>query len=334
MIRLPDFGYALRAIIALVENDAPHGLSDASRAVELAPRSAAAKIALSYVQQAEFQLEAAHATIAQAVEDEPQNALAWARLAETWLALGDIERALVAAEHAGRLQPELERVQTVLGFTALAAFKTTRAKHAFERAIALDSSSPLAWLGLGLAEIRAGQLSQGRADLEYSVSLDPINALLRSYLGKAYFEEARNTLATEQFSRAEQIDPRDPTPYFYSAILKQSENRPVEALRDLNTSVRLNDNRAVYRSRALLDQDLAARGTSLARIYDDLGFSQLGVNEAAQSLSLDPANAAAHRFLADSYRSLRRRESARVSELLQAQLLQGINLNPVQPSSK
>ena len=296
------------------------------------PRSAAAKIALSYVQQAEFQLEAARDTLARAVKDEPGNALAWARLAETWLALGNVERAHAAAERGRQLQPDTERVQTVLGFAALAASRTSLAKQSFERAIMLDSSSPLAWLGLGLAQIRAGGLAQGRADLEYSASLDPTNALLRSYLGKSYFEEARNALAVDQFGVAKQIDPRDPTPYFYSAILKQSENRPVEALRDVEASIKLNDNRAVYRSRQMLDQDLAARGTSLARIYDDLGFGQLGINEASRSLSVDPGNAAAHRFLADSYQPLRGYESARVSELLQAQLLQEINLNPVQPS--
>ncbi|MHC4432729.1 MAG: TonB-dependent receptor domain-containing protein, partial [Planctomycetota bacterium] len=76
----------------------------------------------------------------------------------------------------------------------------------------------------------------------------------------------------------------------------------------------------------------AARGVSLARVYDDLGFQQLGVNEASNSLTSDPANASAHRFLSDVYQGVRRRETARVSELLQAQMLQDINVNPVQPS--
>ena len=81
----------------------------------------------------------------------------------------------------------------------------------------------------------------------------------------------------------------------------QSENRPVEALRNIEKSIELNDNRAVYRSRELLDQDQAARGTSLARIYNNLGFQQLGINEATKSLSYDPANAGAHRLLSDTY---------------------------------
>ncbi|MDP2157845.1 MAG: TonB-dependent receptor, partial [Nitrospirota bacterium] len=88
---------------------------------------------------------------------------------------------------------------------------------------------------------------------------------------------------------------------------------------------------AVYRSRLLLDEDQAARGASLARIYKDLGFQQLAISEGYKSVNADPANASAHRFLSDSYAALPRHEIARVSELLQAQLLQPVGLNPVQP---
>ena len=45
-----------------------------------------------------------------------------------------------------------------------------------------------------------------------------------------------------------------------------------------------------------------------------------------------PDNSSAHRFLSDAYIGVPRREIARVSELLQAQMLQDININPVQPS--
>jgi hypothetical protein len=48
-------------------------------------------------------------------------------------------------------------------------------------------------------------------------------------------------------------------------------------LQDLQKSIELNDNRAVFRSRLLLDQDLAARSASLGRIYNDLGFQQLAL---------------------------------------------------------
>jgi hypothetical protein len=108
-------------------------------------------------------------------------------------------------------------------------------------------------------------------------------------------------------------------------------NRPVEALHDMQKSIELNDNRSVYRSKLMIDEDLAARSASLARIYKDLGFQQLALVEGWKSLSTDPGSFSAHRFLADSYSALQRHEIARVSELLQSQLMQPISINPVQP---
>jgi hypothetical protein len=108
-------------------------------------------------------------------------------------------------------------------------------------------------------------------------------------------------------------------------------NRPVEALHDLQKAIALNNNRAVYRSRLLLDQDLAARSASLGRIYRDLGFEQLALVEGWKSVGIDSANYSAHRLLADSYATRPRHEIARVSELLQSQLLQPINITPIQP---
>jgi tetratricopeptide (TPR) repeat protein len=332
--RDPNAGlaYALRAVIAVVQNHRDSALVDGQRAVELSPRSAAAGIALSYAQQANFELEAARDTLLQATEAEPQNPLAWARLAELWLALGYRDRARDSAERAVELEPNLARTQVVLGFANLTEFRTGPAKQAFEQAIALDSADPLPRLGLGLALIRDGELEEGRHNLEIAVGLDANNALMRSYLGKAYFEEKRAPLDAEQLAIAKELDPLDPTPFLYDAIRKQSENRPGEALDDLQASIEKNENRAVYRGRLQLDQDRATRGTSLARAYGDLGFTQLGVNEASKSLALAPDNAGAHRFLSDNLRSVRRREVARVSELLQAQMLQDINVNPIQPS--
>jgi hypothetical protein len=102
-------------------------------------------------------------------------------------------------------------------------------------------------------------------------------------------------------------------------------------LRDYEKAIELNDNRAVYRSKLNLDSDEAARQAALARIYSDLGFQQLALVEGWKSVNTDPSNYSAHRFLADSYFVRRRYEIARVSELLQSQLLQPINITPIQP---
>lgn len=323
--------WSLRSVIAVAGNDRDRALMDARKGIELAPDEAAAGIALSYALQANQELEVEDVLL-EAVSKHPDDGLAWARLSEIWLMLGQRRKALEAVQTAEKLAPKLERVQTILGFTALASLRYDDAALAFRRAITLDTANPLPRLGLGLTYIREGDLEGGRKELEIAAGLDPGNALVRSYLGKAYFEERRDAYAGRELRRAKELDPRDPTPYLYDAIRKQTENRPVEALRDFERSIDLNDNRAVYRSRLLLDSDLAARGASLGRVYEDLGFEQLGVREATRSLTLDPGSASAHRFLSDLYATQSGREIARVSELLQAQMLQPLNINPVQPS--
>jgi tetratricopeptide (TPR) repeat protein len=265
------------------------------------------------------------------VQLDRKNALAWARLAELWASFGRLDRALKAAQKAVDLQPDLARTQTVLGYAYLAQVKTKQANDAFDKAIGLDHADPLPRLGLGLVRIREGHLDEGGRNIEIAASLDPNNSIVRSYLGKTYYEEKRLPLGDREYAIAKELDPKDPTPWFYDAIAKQTTNRPVEALRDLQQSIELNDNRAVYRSRLLLDSDLAARSASLGRIYSDLGFQQLALVEGWKSVNTDPTNFSAHRFLADSYAVLPRHEIARVSELLQSQLLQPINITPIQP---
>ncbi len=325
--------HALNAVIAVVLNERDLALAEGRKAVELAPDSAAAYIALSYAHQARFDLPAARETLLTAVKRQPKDALAWARLAELQLMLGERNEAIAAAEKSSALAPGLGRAHTILGFAALSGFRVAAATKSFEKAIAADNADPMPHLGLGLARINRGQLEAGRREIELAVGLDSNNALLRAYLGKAYFEERRTDIDAQQFQVAKELDPRDPTPYLYDGIRLQTENRPVEAVQALEDSSDRNDDRAAYRGRLLLDQDRAARGTSVARAYSDLGFSSVAANEATNSLAADPSNASAHRFLADSLRDDPRREVARVSEELQSQLLQDISIYPVQPSA-
>ncbi len=322
---------ALQTIMAVVGNQTDKALETAKRAVAAAPKSATAQIAQSYARQAKFDLDGARESLETAVKLEPDDALAWARLAEIRSSLGHRSEALQAAQKAVALAPNLSRTQTVLGYSYLTQVKTREASEAFQKAIGFDEADPLPRLGLGLARIREGDLAEGTRELEVAVSLDPGQSLVRSYLGKAYFEGKRTGLDEREYDLAKEADPKDPTSRLYDAITKQTTNRPVEALRDVQEAIELNDNRAVYRSRLLLDQDLAARSAGLGRVYSDLGFQDRALVEGWSSVNTDPSNHSAHRFLADSYASLPRHEIARVSELLQSQLLQPLNMTPIQP---
>jgi tetratricopeptide (TPR) repeat protein len=325
---------ALSSIISLVRNDKAEALRLAREAVESSANSAPAWLALSYAQQANFKLEAALTSAQRASELTPSSALAFARVAELQLSLGWTREAEKSAKQAVASNSSESRAHMILGFVHLAQINVKEAREDFGRAIESDSSDPLSRLGLGLAIIRNGKLVEGREQIEIAVALDPTNSLIRSYVGKAYYEEntkERAQLAAIQFVLARSYDRLDPTAWLYEAISKQSQNRSVEALDNMESSIELNNYRAIYRSRLLLDQDLADRGATLARVFADLGFGQLAQVEGSQALGNDPASASAHRFVADSYLGAPHHEVARLSELLQSQLWQPLNLQPIQP---
>jgi len=127
---------------------------------------------------------------------------------------------------------------------------------------------------------------------------------------------------------AKDLDPNDPTPWLYSALHEQQQRHINEAIRDFEESQARNDQRRLFRSRLLLDQDRAVRGANLASAYRDAGWFEVAQREAAKAVHFDYANAAAHRFLANSYEALRdprrvnlRYETPAVNEWLMANLL-------------
>jgi ferric-dicitrate binding protein FerR (iron transport regulator) len=325
---------ALRSVIQLSKNDKAGALESANRAISVDQGNYRAWLALSYAQQAGFDLEAALASASRADALHRRSALVLARIAELQLSLGDHGIAKKMAQASIDAHPGESHGHTVLGFVRLVQIDTSAARAEFEAAIERDSFDALPRLGLGLAKIRDGQLAKGREELEIAVALDPGSSLLRSYVGKAYYEENtrnRDTLASVQFDLAKQLDRRDPTPWFYDAILKDSQNRPIEALIELQASKARNDNRAVYRSKLLLDDDAAARSASVAAVYDTLGFEKLAIAESAMALAENAGNFSAHRQLARAYADLPRHDIARVSEALQAQIRQPVSLASTGP---
>ncbi len=323
---------ALLSLVAVVKNDKADALRLANQAVELSDQSSRAWMALSYAQQAHFRLDEALAAARKAAALAPENVVTQIRVTELLMTLGQILAATQAAQTIVAAHPQESRAHAVLGYGYLAQLNISQARDAFDRAIELDSTDPLPRLGMGLALIRQGDLTGGREQIEIAVALDPANSLLRSYAGKAYYEEntpERNRLALAQFDLAKALDPKDPTPHFYDAILKQTQHQSAQALGELQSSMEKNNNRAVYRSKLLLDEDQAARGVSLAQVYRDLGFQQLAVAEAYNSIALEPGNAGAHRFLSDAFATLPNHQLAQSSELLQAQLRQPLTLDPI-----
>ncbi|MBI3881086.1 MAG: TonB-dependent receptor [Verrucomicrobia bacterium] len=258
----------------------------------------------------------------------PDFGFAWVRVAELEFSFGRTAEAEAALARAQTLSPRHAQARALRGFLLSARGRFGEAEAMFDEEITLDGALGNAWLGRGLCRLRQGRLAAGRADLQTAVALEPNRSLLRSYLGKAFSAVGDNRHARAELDLAASLDPADPTPWLYAALLSRQELQINAAIRELELSLALNDNRRVYRSRLLLDQDRAVRNAQLATIYQDAGLPEVSVREAARAVSGDYANHSAHLFLADSFDALRdpkrvnlRYETAWFSERLLANLL-------------
>ena len=247
---------------------------------------------------------------------------------------GRTEPALDALKKSLAVSPRNAQALALKGFVLSAQNKIAQARSFFEQAIAADGSLANGWLGRGLTKIKTADVDSGRHDLETAAALEPTRAFLRSYLGKAWimdqpFQYGWNThLATNELGLAMRLDPKDPTAWLYAALLEDQRDAINQAIADLEHSQDLNANRAVFRSKFLLDQDQAVRSANLALIYQDAGLTDVAVREGTRAVEDDYANYAAHLFLSDSYYALLdpqksnlRYESAWQDELLLADLL-------------
>ena len=313
---------ALSQLIASVKN------LPATNIATLSTNSATALLARSYQLQAQSRLPEALRTAEKSVALAPQFGFGWARVAELEFSFGHPKKAQAALEKSLALAPRNAEAVTLHGFALAAQNHIREATTEFDRAIALDGALGNAWLGRGLCRIRRGNIFEGRDDLQMAATLEPQRALFRSYLGKAWSELGNATRAERELALAKERDVNDPTAWLYSALLLQQNNRINEGIEALERSQELNDNRRVYRSRLLLDQDRAVRGANLANIYRDAGMADVSVREAVKAVNADYANYSAHLFLANSFNDLRdpqgvnlRYETPYVSEYLLANLL-------------
>ncbi len=275
----------------------------------------------------------------QAATNSPDFGFAWERVAELEFSFGHTRQALTALNKSLALAPRNAQALALKGFLLAAQNRTGEAIGWFDQALAVDSALGNAWLGRGLCRIRNGDARGGREDLLVAAALEPQRAVLRSYLGKAYSDANDYPRATKELQRAEKLDPNDPTAWLYSALLDQQENRINDAIGDLEKSQALNDNRSVYRSQLLLDQDRAVRSANLAAMYQDDGMDDWAVNEASRAVNYDYANYSAHLFLANSFANLTdpneinlRYETPAESEYLVANLLSPVSAGTLSPT--
>ncbi len=318
---------ALTGLIRVVRSETPRAETRAERASET-PGSASEALAQSYAFQQAANLEAARAVARTAVALSPNLGFARMRLAELEFAFGNRRGALTELRQAMELAPRLAPAHSLEGFIELDRGDVRAARTAFARARGLDGGLSPAWLGDGLCLMRERKYVEARAAFQIASALEPQRGLFRAYLGKAASDLGDFRAAQKEFRLAEQLDPNDPTAWLYSALDLWQHNRLNEAIRSLEHSVDLNDNRAIFRSRLLLDDDRSVRSADLAALYGDVRLPEVSYHTAARAVSDSYANFSGHLFLADSYEAMQsansfdlRLETPRQSELLVANLL-------------
>lgn len=292
----PQFALAAAtlSLVSLMRGDTARANDLSQRAVAVDGELASVKIARSFLLQETGDLEGALAAVGEVdVHSDPDLR---ARRAEVLFMFGKVPQARAILEG---LPARSWYADTVLGFVLLADRSFDDARSAFERAAEAESGAGLPQLGLGLLAVHGGDLVAGRRHFERATALEPSRALYRSYLAKSYFESDTYAPAAPEYERAMELDPNDPTPYLYRSFMRLAENRPIEALRDIEGARDRSEKRSVYRSRMLLDQDAAVQSASLARTYRDLGFVERGKIEAIAAMTADYQNASAHRLLSE-----------------------------------
>lgn len=322
-----DAALSLLSMIQLMLGRKAEALKSAQKAVQSNPGSSNAHLILGYAHQSVFDLDLALAATGKSLALDNENVSAMLNLARLRFGMDAPEEALVAARKALLIAPRQGETHNLLGFILLADRQVDQAIASFKRAIELDPSLGEPHMGLALAYMRKGDTPQAMEEITTAVLLDPRRSLFMSYWGKMLYQIERFDKALEVLAVAIRMDPNDPTPEFYSAVILRDLNRPTEAISAINRAVALNDNRAVYRSRFLLDRDLASKNIDLSILYSQLGLSVWARNKAMASVKQDYNNAGGHLFLSGALRDADDRSWAFAGESLLARLMQPANVN-------
>ncbi|OGR25279.1 MAG: hypothetical protein A2139_01195 [Desulfobacca sp. RBG_16_60_12] len=295
----PRLARPLLVQIDLVQNRKEAAQAEASQALTQAPNSPMALFSMGLVKMASFDLPGATQYLQKAIAADPRFVEAYVYLAKIWLGTEYLSRAQQTIDKALHLAPRNPQVLSLVGFVRLAFRDYAGAFQFWNRALAGYPKFGEAHLGLGIYYFRHRDFRRGLEEMLTATLLDPRVASYQTELGKALYQTRSFDRSLEVYDYAKTLDPRDPTPYYYRGIALTDLNRPGEAIQEINKSIELNDNVAMFRSRSLLDQDLAVRNYSLAKSYQQLGLNDWAYSKAVTAVNYHPHESSAHLFLRD-----------------------------------
>ena len=318
---------ALLSNVYLAQDRKDEARRAAMQAVRTTPESPTAWLALSLVEQSGFDLPAATKAAERARTLDPSFVQANIQYANLLFGAGNTGDAERTIQQVLAVAPDESMAHSTLGFVQLAQGHGAEAHTSLARALSLDDTQGEPHLGLGILAMREGRNDEAVTEFLTAAALEPRRSIYQTYLAKALYELRRFDQSFTALASAGQLDPRDPSPHLYAGIFNNDLRRPGAAVREYEQSIALNDGRAVYRSRFLLDQDLASRNVNLATAYGRLGLSEWANHHAVESELASVDDSSAHLFLGGTFLNLKGRLNAGGGELLLSRMLGPPNVN-------
>jgi TolB-like protein/Flp pilus assembly protein TadD len=155
----------------------------------------------------------------QSIDLDPTYAPPYAGLADCYMLLGSapytalppkeaFPKGEAAARKALQLDDTLAEAHVSLGYAELVyEWNFAAAQSEFERAIELRPDYATAHQFYAYYLTSMGRLDEAIAERKKAVELDPINPLLASALGEAYFQDRQFDLTVKQYARSLELDP-------------------------------------------------------------------------------------------------------------------------------
>ncbi len=280
-----------------------------------------------YLAQSRHDLDGARRAYQNALQVNSNNLPARIQLATILFGSGRNARAMYLVNQALEIDPEYTPALNLKGFIALAEDDSSTALNIWQKIADQQKDSAETWFGISLAQMRKGMVEEAMQNIATAVLMDPQRSMYLSYWGKMLHQIGRHDKALTVLDSAIRLDAEDPTPHLYKAIILRDLNRPGEAIQSIQAAQQRNDNQGVYRSRSLLDQDLAVQNVDLSRLFSQLGLNQWAHKKAIESINKDYANVSAHILNAGAYAQMGDRGYALLNEALLARLYQPANIN-------
>jgi choline-sulfatase len=172
-----------------------------------------------------------------------------------------------------------------------------RAALGLERVIATDPQIPMAQLQLGVARCRQRRYAEAIGPLRKAITLQPDAVMAHYEMGIALFETGDLKTSAGHFDIVVSKMPKFADAHFSLASVYARIERVADAVRELGEALALDP--AHYRANLLLGRILSLQGQAAAAVTH--------LEKAAASPA---ASAEAHRFLAEAYDQLGRRDDA------------------------